>query len=50
MSQEKLIQVKTALADKYARLARAAKGKPKQKTYLFQSDKYRRQAKRLAGG
>ena len=44
----KLVQVKLQLAAKYERLAKVAKSKPKQKTYLHQADKHRHQAADLS--
>jgi hypothetical protein len=38
-----LIAVKTALAEKYERLARLAGSTAKQKAYAFRATKYRRQ-------
>jgi hypothetical protein len=38
-----LIAVKTALAEKYERLARLAGSAAKQKAYAFRATKYRRQ-------
>ncbi|MEO2029238.1 MAG: hypothetical protein ABGZ23_25465 [Fuerstiella sp.] len=43
-----LLQTKLNLAAKYQRLARTAKSKPKQVTFNYQSEKYRRQAHELS--
>lgn len=43
----KLVQVKLALAAKYENLAKVVKSKPRQKTWLHQAEKFRRQAKDL---
>ena len=42
-----LLQVKLALAEKYESLARQAKGKTKQKKFLYDAGRYRRAAKTL---
>lgn len=49
MKKEKanLIEVKLALADKYAHLAKVVKSKPRQANYLHHSEKFRRQASDL---
>lgn len=39
-----LAQVKLALADKYARLARSVSSKPRKAVYHRQSERFRRQA------
>jgi len=44
----KLIQTKKALAEKYERLAKASKSRPKQKTLLRHAEHYRRQVADLA--
>ena len=46
----KLIQVKLALAAKYENLAKVVKSKPRQKTWLHQAEKFRRQAQDLLAG
>jgi hypothetical protein len=46
-SKSQLIEVKKALADKYARLAKVAKSRPKQKKFLHMAQAHRRQAERL---
>lgn len=43
-----LVKVKTALAEKYARLAKGAGSKPKKKRYLYHAEHYRQQAKNLS--
>lgn len=45
---EKLVQVKTALADKYLRLARARKSKLWKQRLFRHAETHRRQAARLA--
>ncbi len=47
MRHEKLVQVKLALAEKYARLARLARSQPRQRSYLRHADQFRRQAEKL---
>jgi hypothetical protein len=42
--KQNLVQTKLALAEKYSRLAKASKSKPKQRVLLNRVDKYRRQA------
>ena len=44
----KLVQTKTALAEKYYHLAKVAKSKPKQDRYLYHAEKYRRQVEDLS--
>ena len=46
--QDKLIQTKKALAEKYERLAKASRSRPKQKTLMRHAEHYRRQAADLA--
>ena len=48
--QRTLYDVKTALADKYERLARLSGSKPKQKACMYRAVKYRRQAIQIARG
>jgi len=49
MTQEdrrnKLVQTKLALAEKYTRLAKVCKSKPRRASYLHRVAKYRQQAK-----
>jgi hypothetical protein len=45
---ENLIQVKTALAEKYERLARLAGSTPKRRAHSFRALRLRRQAQQLA--
>ena len=47
MSLEKKIEIKLALAEKYARLARLAGSEPKQRTFYYKSTRYRRQAESM---
>ncbi len=47
---ENLVKVKTALADKYIRLARARKNKPWQARLYRRAETYRHQATILARG
>lgn len=42
-----LIQVKTALAEKYERLSRSAKSEPKTRQFARRAVKYRRQVAQL---
>jgi hypothetical protein len=44
------IAVKTALAEKYERLARNAGSAAKQKAFAFRATKYRRQVQQLGRG
>lgn len=44
---EKKIEIKLALAEKYARLARVAGSEPKQRTFYYKSTRYRRQAEAM---
>jgi len=44
----KLAETKTALAEKYAHLAKVAGSKPKQNRYLHHAEKYRREAAALS--
>ncbi len=46
-SLENKIQIKLALAEKYARLARVAGSEPKQRTFYYKSTRYRRQAESM---
>jgi hypothetical protein len=43
-----LAKTKLALAQKYERLAKVCKSKPKQKTLIFQAHRFRRQAQKFA--
>jgi hypothetical protein len=45
---EKLIKTKTALAEKYARLAKLTPSKPRRGTLLLHAADYRRQAEDLS--
>lgn len=45
-----IVEVKTALADKYERLARNRKSKPARATLLRHSKRFRSQAKNAAKG
>jgi len=47
---ENIVRVKTALADKYERLARTRKSKPRQANLLRLSRRYRQQAANAAKG
>ena len=44
----KLIQTKLNLAAKYNSLAKVAKSKPKRTKFLYQAERYRRQAQELS--
>jgi hypothetical protein len=44
---ERLIKTKTALAEKYLRLAGLTKSKPRRGTLLLHAEKYRRQVQDL---
>ncbi|MEZ6117318.1 MAG: hypothetical protein R3C28_12180 [Pirellulaceae bacterium] len=44
-----LVRVKSALADKYDRLARARKSKPLKAKLARQAERFRRDAERIAG-
>ena len=44
----KLVQTKLNLAAKYKSLAKIAKSKPKQTKFLYQAERYRRQAQELS--
>lgn len=44
---ENLIQVKTALADKYAHRAKIAKSVAQRRRYQYHAEKYREQARML---
>jgi hypothetical protein len=44
----KLIQTKLNLAAKYERLVKIAKSKPKRAKFIYQAEKYRRQAQELS--
>lgn len=46
-STDNLIQVKTALAEKYERLAAQTKSTPKRKSFTNRAVKYRRQVTQL---
>ena len=48
--RKKLIEVKLALAAKYAHLAETVKSKPRQASYLRHSERFRRQAQDLQHG
>lgn len=51
MAGEKhLIAVKTALAEKYERLARIAGSAAKEKAYAYRATKYRRQVQQMGHG
>ena len=43
-TQENIVQVKTALADKYERLARARRSKPGKQRLLRRVERFRQQA------
>ncbi len=43
-----LVQTKLDLAAKYERLAKIAKSKPKRSKFIYQAERYRRQAKELS--
>lgn len=43
-----LVDVKRALAEKYARLAQKTKSRPKRKTLANRAERYRRQADEVA--
>ena len=49
MSKEDLkkIEVKVALAEKYERLASVAGSKPKQRAFMFHSNRFRNQVKAM---
>jgi hypothetical protein len=47
--KDNLVQTKLNLAAKYRRLATTAKSKPKQSTFIYQAERYRRQAQKLSG-
>jgi hypothetical protein len=42
------VQTKLNLAAKYRRLATIAKSKPKRSTFIYQAERYRRQAEMLS--
>ena len=42
------VQAKLNLAAKYRRLATIAKSKPKRSTFIYQAERYRRQAQMLS--
>lgn len=48
MQIENLVKVKTALADKYERLALARSSKPGKKTLLHHANRFRSQAANIA--
>lgn len=49
MSEKRsLYDVKTALADKYERMARNAGSTPKRETFMVRAVRYRRQAQQIA--
>jgi hypothetical protein len=45
----KLIEVKASLAEKYQRLAKVAKSKPRRERMVRHSETYRRQVQTLSG-
>jgi hypothetical protein len=48
--QEVIVKVKTALADKYLRLARTRRSKPARATLLRQAERFRQQANNAREG
>jgi hypothetical protein len=46
--RDSIVQNKLNLAAKYRRLATIAKSKPKRKTFIYQAERYRRQAEELS--
>ena len=46
--KDNLVQAKLNLAAKYRRLATIAKSKPKRSTFIYQAERYRRQAQVLS--
>lgn len=48
MQTENIVKVKTALAEKYERLARTRSSKPGKKTLLFHANRFRSQAANIA--
>jgi 2-polyprenyl-3-methyl-5-hydroxy-6-metoxy-1,4-benzoquinol methylase len=48
MQTENIVKVKTALADKYERLARTRSSKPGKKTLLHHANRFRSQAANIA--